>query len=320
LGRIARIRRYFATLQVLTGLLFYIKKHLPVRETKQKSLYLDFFPAELTRQSNRLKTYLGIFLIFEYLFEVLTAKSLSPQAKDRSTALATLTPYFDDWTDETEDNFDDLPTFLSTPPVIIQTPADASAFLFSNAGFSWSPQWQAVAIAQLQSRAQKNGQLEEYELWDLMIQKGSSSVVLGWHVITEQVGGAGMKRCSIALGAFAQLLNDLFDVWKDREAGISTVVTRLAETDQLEPVYDRVFQTLVEEVQDLDSKRSAKRKIIAFLVIGYALGKVALKRLIRLQHQSGNRFDVHQFSRKELVCDMAKWNNRIAFAWHLLRY
>lgn len=320
MGRIARIRRYFATLQVLTGLLFYIKKQLPVREKNQKSLYLDFFPAELTRQTNRLKTYLGIFLIFEYLFEVLTAKSLSPQAKDRSTALATLTPYFDDWTDETEDNFDDLPTFLSTPPVSIQTPADASAFLFSKAGFSWSPQWQAVANAQLQSRAQKNGQLEEYELWDLMIQKGSSSVVLGWHVITEQAGGSGMKRCSIALGAFAQLLNDLFDVWKDREAGISTVVTSLAETDQLEPVYNRVFQTLVEEVQDLDSKRAAKHKIIAFLVIGYALGKVALKRLIRLQHQSGNRFDVHQFSRKELVCDMAKWNNRISFAWHLLRY
>lgn len=320
MGRIARIRRYFATLQVLTGLLFYLKKHFPARLQAQKNQYLDFFPSELGRQSSRLKTYLGIFLVFEYLFEVLTQKALSKEAKNKSTALATLTPFFDDWTDETEDNFDDLPTFLSRPPLKIQSPADTCAYLFSNAGFSWSPQWQSVAKAQLQSRAQKHGYLEEYELWDLMIQKGSSSVVLGWHVITEQAGGSGMKRCSIALGAFAQLLNDLFDVWKDREAGISTVITRLAETDQLEPVYDRVFQTLVEEVLDLDSKRSAKHKIIAFLVIGYSLGKVALRRLICLQHQNGNRFDVHRFSREELVCDMAQWKNRLAFAWHLLRY
>gem|GEM_PF-7078199 len=317
---LARILRYLATLQVLVGLLWYIIVHYKKRLAFQQTYYLRYFPTELLTNPKRLRTYLVLFLVFEYLFETLLGKSLPKAAKERSTLLATLTPYFDDWTDDTSLDFENLPDFLAQTPSLIQTPADACAYLFSTSSCTWDTHWKAVADAQLLSRAQKSGTLEEFELWDIMEKKGSSSVLLGWTVVTEQEGGAAMKRCSHSLGMFAQLLNDLFDVWKDREDGIATVVTNLIEIDQLGPVYDRVFEVLIDQIADVKTRGWAKQKTIGFLVIGYALGRVALRQLVQLQQRNKGRFEVYRFDRSELVCDMALWRNRLAFAWEVLRY
>lgn len=317
---LARILRYLATLQVLVGLSWYVKVHYKKRLAFQHTNYLRHFPGALLTNTKRLRTYLVLFLVFEYLFETLQGKSLPKTAKERSTLLATLTPYFDDWTDDTTLDFENLPEFLAETPAQIQTPADACAYLFSTSGCTWDTHWKAVADAQLLSRAQKSGTLDEFELWDVMEKKGSSSVLLGWNVVTKQQGGSAMKRCSHSLGMFAQLLNDLFDVWKDREDGIATVVTDLVEMDQLATAYDRVFEVLVDQIADVKTTVWAKQKTIGFLVIGYALGRVALRQLIQLQRRNQNRFEVHQFDRSELVCDMALWRNRLAFTWEVLRY
>jgi hypothetical protein len=94
----------------------------------------------------------------------------------------------------------------------------------------------------------------------------------------------------------------------------------LIEIDQLGPVYDRVFEVLIDQIADVKTRGWAKQKTIGFLVIGYALGRVALRQLVQLQQRNKGRFEVYRFDRSELVCDMALWRNRLAFAWEVLRY
>jgi len=112
------------------------------------------------------------------------------------------------------------------------------------------------------------------------------------------------------LGGIMQLSNDIFDVYKDRENGTRTLVTEAVHIDD-------VMNLLTNQLTDC-FKQSAKtgfpqknsRQFLSTLSLGiFSRALVCLEQLKGLEASSDNRFQVHQYSRKQLICDMDTLRN-----------
>jgi hypothetical protein len=314
--------RYWHTVIGLANASFYIAWRYRKRKKQLMEEVSRAFPDRIVPVSiaGRLMQYIPPFLLMESLFVQLSGRVFTDEQSARSLYLNGLTPLFDDLIDEQQLDREDIQALVSGHSKPEHPKAIICRALFEQGGFVWDEYWEAIVLAQMDSKRQVNGRLSQQELFQMTVQKGAASVELGWQVITEGQEGLGGRNLAAHFGAFAQLLNDIFDVWKDREAGIQTLPTSSSDMQELRQIYRQSSQRVIATIQISNTSACRKARMRALLVPIFCLGELALENLYLLQQRNGGKFNVSAFTRRALICDMAKWQNRWRWMVLVLRW
>lgn len=175
-----------------------------------------------------------------------------------------------------------------------------------------------VYQAQVASKKQIEHSITKEALIKLTFHKGGSSVNFYRTAFSPEATAKEIKLLN-DLGGLMQLANDIFDVYKDREAGIKTLVT---ETTHIKNIRTFLKNHLIEYYKNAFETGFPKKNVAEFLNI-LSIGIfcrcfVCLDQLERNEKLTGNEFSVHKYSRKQLICDMDKKINMLRSAWSFI--
>ncbi len=171
-----------------------------------------------------------------------------------------------------------------------------------------------VYKAQVESKIQKNAITKE-ELTDLTFFKGGSSVIFYRSAFSPAASAEELKLL-YNLGGLMQLSNDIFDVYKDREAGIKTLLTETKNIQDIRAFFQSGLHEYYQHAFELGFPQKNVRKFLNIISIGiFSRCFVCLRQLEENEQLTGNKFAVHKYSRKQLICDMDKKTNMLRSAW-----
>ncbi len=311
---------YYAA-AVLAGLVLYLirfygeKKKL-LFAVSCKALETKHLPNKIAR---RYKKYIPVFLGIEYMYALLLGKPLDAEQRHRSTLLCGITPTFDDMIDDYGHTTETIMPLVQGTSQPTEPEARCAIALYRTGAFEWNELWDHTLAVQTESIHQKANNMTNAELLRLTHDKGGISVVYGWHVITQEQGGQPVADAAYALGAYAQVVNDIFDVYQDREAGIATLATRCTDVADLQKTHTAAYAAMKMALSRVPVPRANILKLEAMFVLLHAMCDVALLQLLECQRRTPQLpFDVYRFRRDELVCDMGRWRNRWRWAVRVL--
>lgn len=181
-------------------------------------------------------------------------------------------------------------------------------------GLGESEIWTKAIAYQIKSNQTIDQTIDQNSLVDNCFGKGGFGLLLGILAsFPELISTKNERDAFFNVGALIQFVDDLFDVWKDREDGQQTLVTNAVEIQVLSKLFN---EKLAETNLHLSSLPLPKPKINTFifaLKCYTSLGKIALTQLHNLQKSIGEDFNNLNFNRKELVTDMALLSNQIKY-------
>jgi hypothetical protein len=285
-------------------ILFYANSN----ENTQKGTLINF---------NRLKYYNRVTTIFYTCLEHLTGKKLSPQQIEAASLFCGITPLMDDLMDE--DNYSDaeirrlvqkeFPRNTVAERVCVGLFDDLSE---RSGDIRSQPVFKEALDFQLKSRLQAGAdRLSKNDLEEITLKKGGYSFLLALQVIApDLLDDKRIEAAVFHLGASVQLTNDIYDIYKDRESGLQTLLT----TTENMTAFCAYFEKYITETQTLiqDLPYTTRRKNI--LLYQYnalvSFARVALEQLVSNQKASSNVFKLQEYTRAQLVCDMHRWENQ----------
>ncbi len=176
----------------------------------------------------------------------------------------------------------------------------------------------AVHNAQVKSKKQVDPSLSLKEIQAITEEKGGTSLLF---YRTAFLPLPCDKEISLLfhLGATMQLANDIFDVYKDRENNIRTLMTEATKVDTVRNLLTERLQYAYKEAYMLPYHRLGIRKFLNNISIGiFSRSFVCLDHLEKNEKITGDHFDVNAYTRAQLICDMDTKKNMLrSAAYHL---
>ncbi len=176
----------------------------------------------------------------------------------------------------------------------------------------------AVHHAQVASKLQVDPDLPPEKLWTITEEKGGTSLLF---YRTAFLPSASDQEIALLfhLGASMQLANDIFDVYKDRQKNIRTLMT---EAKKVEVVRTLLLQRLNYAYQAaylLPYPKKRVRRFLTNLSIGvFSRCFVCLDHLEKNEKMTGDLFEVKAYTRRQLICDMDTKKNMLrSAAYHI---
>jgi len=249
-------------------------------------------------------------------------------AKERlaSTCQGAMTGLGDDFFDKQRLSEQGVKDFIEKPEQFPGNTASEKLFLhfyktaLANAPQPAQMQQQIFKVfhAQLLSKQQDVPGLSYEVMKDITIRKGAESL-LYYRTAFDHPLKNGEEKMLYCLGGLMQLSNDIFDVYKDREAGVNTLVTTATNTRSLRNYYGAVLKMGKQAALRSGYPKANVEKFIGLLSIGiFSRCFVCLDQLEKNEKKTNGIFDVNAYSRKELICDMDTAANKFrSLRYHL---
>ena len=274
--------------------------HPPLPETAWKRIGFYVLQAQIT----------GLWVT------TLRGSGFSQREKNGLARLGALTPLVDDWTDEQHLSATDILERLHRGAGVV---SQLYRQLFEGATDAFKFSFERALHAQEESLAQFNhAPLSADRLREISFRKGATAMVWYRHYFDNPLL-AGEQEVFEWLGYALQLTNDLFDLYKDREAGQQTLVTNTRDMASVAGLFAEAVQQVRSKLFDLPYEVARLRKTWALIGTVLSRGGVCLDQLQRLQQHTGH-FDPAVFTRAQLICDMEKTRNVLAAWQHARRW
>ncbi|WP_295233820.1 hypothetical protein [Sediminibacterium sp.] len=171
--------------------------------------------------------------------------------------------------------------------------------------------------AQAKSRAQLDGKLSEKELFDIIALKGGSSTYFVRALLTPKAGNAE-KKWIYDLGELLQWTNDAFDIYKDHIEGIQNLFNDQTDLRHRRALMENKIIQLKQNLFQLNFSLKNKQLVWEMFFSIISRGLISLDQAINLQVSANGVFNVANYTRSALVCDMEKPKN-ILSCLHYLR-
>jgi len=156
------------------------------------------------------------------------------------------------------------------------------------------------------------------ELKKITAEKGGYSVLLFRSVLSHPLSEEE-KSALYHFGYLIQCCDDIFDLWHDRQAGISTLPTCLAERNEI-GLLIKIFEQQVSATQKAfrQTSYSSPKVETALNIIHYlvSITRVCLRHYSDLKRKCGT---LPLDDRTTMVVDMERWTNRFRAIRYLLR-
>lgn len=163
-------------------------------------------------------------------------------------------------------------------------------------------------IAQVNSRKQFDETITNKEIEEITLSKGGNAVLLCSFYLDSENSSAELN-CWYKLGNAIQLVNDLFDIYKDLQTGLQTIPNRVKDVKELKKYFNNFITNIKKEIQKIEVEESKKIDLNISLMGICALGLVAIEQLEKIQKANEILPDLKTLSRKELIIDMEKFSN-----------
>jgi len=243
-----------------------------------------------------------------YSFSLLRGYSPNEQEQHDSLCLGALTPVADDLMDATGEalSWDDSDT----------EPENAREMLFEILKTKLKPLRQErprfelyarkVEKAQANSMRQLSNKLSDSNLLErITYDKGGFTANL-YRMVLRNDPLPGEEEMIYTLGAYFQVLDDLYDMYDDHAEGIRTLVTENSDMREVRNRMRSLERQFGSRLMHLDYETRNKRKAYTALMIIVTRGRIAQDYYIKKQAKS-EKLDFNAFQREELIIDMDSW-------------
>jgi hypothetical protein len=267
---------------------------------------------------------LAVPAILGEAFCALRGKEMTDRERMSSTCQGAMTGLGDDFFDKQRLSEEALKDFIERPEHFYGNTASEKLFLhFYKTALANAPgravmqqQIYKVFHAQLLSKQQLQPGLSYEVIKDISLRKGAESL-LYYRIAFENPLKNREEKMLYCLGGLMQLSNDIFDVYKDHQNGISTLVTTSTKIKELRTLYSALLQIGTGLAYKSGYSKSNVKDFLGIISIGiFSRCYVCLDQLENNEKRSEAVFDPRQYPRKDLVCDMDTVKNK----WRSLRY
>jgi len=261
----------------------------------------------------KITTYYGLAVpaILGEFYCMLRAEKMSDKERLASTYLGGLTGLFDDFFDKRKlsetyilklidqpydmaGNNENEKLFLKFYQRAIENSKDAN--LLKSYFFK-------VFDAQVQSKKQLLKEIEAEEIKNITFLKGGISLLFYWSVFSD-CSNEEEEILVFKLGSIGQLENDIFDVYKDYQEGIKTLLTIEKNIANIKKIYTSLFEEIILLIQQFNYPVKNKRKFLRFISFVICRGFVCLDMLEKKEEVTEHLFNLSAYNRKDLICDM----------------
>ena len=243
----------------------------------------------------------------------LRGKDMTNPERWVSTSQGIITGLFDDFFDEVKLSDEYLVRMINEPQKIVTRSSNEKLFIdfylkvLSEASFPGLiiDQFMSVYKDQKDSVEQENKEITVDRIWEITQNKGGDSVLFyraGFNNTMEK----GEREALFQLGALMQLENDIFDLYKDWESKINTLVTRAKKVIELRNKYIEQMDLFIELSYEMNYPKKQIKRFLNLLMPVINRGFVCLDQYKKLEELSNNSFSIESYSRKQLICDMEK--------------
>ena len=250
-------------------------------------------------------------------------RRLTLQESQRLAIISAMATLYDDLIDEEDWEKEQYFQILDkTLPEEQQTPKVKLIFaLDDELRIYWQPtqvykdalklaiEWQVISARQLHN----NISLEE--ILHISAEKCGNSSLL-WASIMDEDWKPEDKQFIYQSGVVGQMVNDLFDAFKDREDGVFTIVSKSSSIAETEVLFLKECRMLHQNILACNMPQSKKIKTIRRMACIHAFALVSLDHLQDTETKYGLPMDWGKALRSELVTDLSFWSNRFKLLGH----
>lgn len=162
-----------------------------------------------------------------------------------------------------------------------------------------------VYEAQILSKLQVSSEISRERIWSITQEKGGGSLLFYRSTFHENLSPEEVTMLR-KLGAIGQLENDIFDVYKDHQAGVRTLATTTLKIEELRQLYMGLMNEVLALIDHLPYPKKNKDTFKRINALFICRGLVCLDFLEKNESLTNNTFKVEQYQRSQLVCDMGK--------------
>ena len=267
-------------------------------------------------QEKRLFTYsiVGV-VMFNSALKTLTGKKLDKRQQEISQSFTALTAIFDDLVDEFNYSGEEIKEVCQKR---VQYPDNVweqmtIALIEKIEGLNkrtiWHPLAEKIVDYQILSKGQENGTLEENLLREIIYHKGGMSIQLNHDTVLDGNVNRLESEGFFGLGVIIQLTNDIYDIFKDRNNHTQTLVTDCKDIRVLRNEYNTMVEKTFAIFWQLPYPKKNIHNFLLQMMVIVSRGWVALDHLEEAQKTTQNIFSPKEYSRKQLITDMAKFRN-----------
>jgi len=296
-----------------------IVKDLEIAEkTNDGSLDKDDFK-KMTRYYG-----LAIPAILGESIAALRGKTLSDRERFALTYLGAVTGLFDDFFDKHNLADEKIRMLFEHPDQLTPENSNEKLFLdFYNRALTYvdDPKFllhylRKVYDAQIESKKQTVPGLSKEEILRITLHKGAVSV-LSYRAAMGQPFLPGEEDALYKMGGLMQFGNDIFDVYKDRNGGIHTLLTTTKKINDVRDIFTETKNESFHSITQLNFKKRDIKKYLRIMSLCLCCRcYVCLDQLESKEVKTGNEFKPGEYSRQDLVCDMEKKIN----LWRSMQY
>ena len=168
--------------------------------------------------------------------------------------------------------------------------------------------FQLCGEAQTASLQQLNPQsIELPALQKITFDKGGYATLLYRNILQNKLL-KGEEDAIYNLGASLQLVNDMFDVYKDHQNHVQTLPSSLPDLNLIATIFKEKVQSTITSFSQLSYPTNQKENMLWLLKIMLSRGFVCLEQLQSLPGAL-NSFSPGNYTRQQLICDMEKPKN-----------
>jgi len=330
---IQSISRFFQKIQIPFSTVSYINRQ---RHFLEKNIKPKLVSAQLSHDGSldetdirKITGYYGLAVpaILGESFCVLRGEAMTAKERLTGTCQGAMTGLGDDFFDRQRLSEQGVKDFIERPEQFTGKTASERLFLdfyrtaLANAPVATQMQEQLYKVfyAQLLSKQQDTPGLSYEVMKDITILKGGESL-LYYRTAFEHGLKPGEQKMLYSLGGLMQLSNDIFDVYKDLQAGVSTLVSTATSIKVLRFHYNALLKISTVTAYRAGYTKKATRKFLGILHMGiFSRCYVCLDQLEKLEKRSGGIFDPKAYSRKDLVCDMDTMKNKLRSLGYMMK-
>ena len=311
----------------LPAILFLLLKNIwKQKKFIRKNLFPNLIPfveanEEITgKDIKKITSYyaLGVPAILGESLAILRGEPLHQTERYSLTYLGGISGLLDDLFDDPLKKADHLEEFILQPENLVPSNAHEQLLLMMySEGLSFSAQPQKlknqaliVYKAQEKSLQQQTFIASEEIMADLTLSKGGSSFIF-YRLCMRHPLGPEEEKLIYHLGGLMQLGNDIFDVWEDFQEGILTAATQCNNISDLRKIFLDDLRKVYELALFTPYPRKQKYRFLQIITLALSRVFVCLDQFEALQISKENTFNIKNYERKQLICDMQKPVNQL---------
>jgi hypothetical protein len=281
---------------------------------------------DLTQKDyHKITFYYGLAVpVIGEVLAVLKGVKITPSERKTLTYLGGLTGLFDDFFDEEETPEAHIKELLNNPTLertrnvnerlVVQFYLKALEQQHSNRIIKSA---NLVYAAQISSKKQRDVKLPVEEILQITKQKGGASILFYRAALKGNITDLE-KDLLLNIGFLGQLENDIFDIDKDAQKQLSTLATTSTSMFALRTLYQSILTQIYTLIEQTDFPKRNRKKFSRLIATIACRGLVALDQLVEVQGKE--KFEVSNYSRTQLICDMGKFKNILSWIGYYLRW